>query len=148
MSTPTQDYPIINGFFNSEGIIDPHFGAYPAGIQFGSHTSGSRITQLGGSLTDANHLVFRKKTGDTWGNVHTIYHSGNQLTLGTTASSARTALGLSSVATLAPAGSASTTANQVLLTGYAGLLSGNPQSPWGLEEDLNNRNLWSVSQFH
>lgn len=92
VSTPTQDYPIINGFFNSEGVIDPHFGAYPAGIQFGSHTSGSRITQLGGSLTDADHLAFRKKTGDTWGNVRTIYHSGNQLSIGTSSASARAAI--------------------------------------------------------
>src|SRR5690606_19972135 len=28
VSTPTADYPSINGFFNSESIVDPHFGGY------------------------------------------------------------------------------------------------------------------------
>lgn len=92
VSTPTQDYPSINGFFNSGSIHDPHFGSYPAGIQFGAHDSGNFVTQLGGGLLSTADLRFRKKASGTWGQVYDIHHSGNQLSLGTTASSARAAI--------------------------------------------------------
>lgn len=66
--------------------------------------------------SDTNRLFFRTAVSnqDSWRNLEEIFHTGNQLALGTTAAAARTALGLGPLATADDTTVVRTTGNQTV----------------------------------
>lgn len=104
----------------------PSDSPYPSGVRWANFGHPSWPLQIA-SAPYTNDIAFRVRSG--WGGSFLpwsfLYHTGNQLSLGTTAASARTALGLGTAALLAATTSPTdTTAGRALRVGDGGLLRG------------------------
>lgn len=118
LTTTNFDTLSITGTYQGTDAV----GAPTAGVLWivqhfsASNTAGFQVA----SRANSDDIRYRTETGGAWSAWVTIQHSGNQLALGTTAASARAALGLANSATIAA--TTSPTPNTIVLRDGSGAL--------------------------